>query len=253
VIVVQITVLLVFLVAGCSALRRLPATWEAVAWIAVPALLLPLWLQIGAEHQWSWFLWAKTWSVVLACAWFALCGAGMRPRIVAVTVLLFLGLNILEAVAMDWSRGSRVNALAGVVLIASLALVRAPRVETQSDRREIAFDLGWSWIAGYSIWNACFVYGSFTHALGHHVAVLCAALVLAIRHGQASWLILRTTTLGLYLVVYDSLFGPIRYGFDTASWRHPAAVTGLGWVSLVCVLAAAAVLARARWSPRKDP
>jgi hypothetical protein len=248
---VQIAALLMFLIGGGAAIRRLPAAWQALTWVAVPALLLPLWLQLGATHHWSWFLWAKTWSVVLACAWFALCAArpGIQRPVVAVTVQLFLGLNILEAVVMDWSRGATANAIAGLVLIASLALIRAPRVEARAGRPEIVFELGWSWIASYTVWNACFVYGSFTHAFGQHLAVLAAALVPAIRRGQASWLTARATSLGLYLVVYDSLFGYFRYGFDTASWKHPAVITGFGWVSLVSALVAAVALTRARLNP----
>lgn len=250
---IQITVLFVFLVGGCLLFRRLPPKWSALAWIVVPVLLTPLWLQIGKTHHWSWFLWAKTWSVILACAWFAYCAARptMSPRFVAVTVHLFLGLNIFEAVVMDWSRGAPVNAIAGLVLIASLALVRTPRVEADASRAEITIDLGWSWIAAYSVWNACFVYGTFTHAFGHHIAVLSAALVLARRFGQASWLIIRTTTLGLYLVVYDSFFGYGRYGFDTSAWRHSRVIAVFCWVSLACALGAAAILVRAKY--RRDP
>lgn len=233
--------LLAWLLVGAGTLRRLPAWVAAVFWLVVPLVLLPVWLANSAEHHWSWFLWTKTWSVVLACLWLAVCGA--RPRMhsktVAISMWLFLGVNILEAVAADLAGGRVANAVAGVLLILAMLRVESPSMQQDAGRWRLAFPLGWPWVAAYSVWNICFVVGAFPFAGGQHLVVLTAALLLAARHGPQAWLEARAMTLGLHLLVYDALFGTFMRDFNTASW----AVEGLhGALSVLSVMGATVVL-----------
>jgi len=215
--ILYLALLLGALVATAWLAGRARPGYLALAWVLVPLLLMPLWLQNSAEYNWTWFLLAKAWSVILACAFLSLAvERKISPRVVSVVLWLFLCVNILEAVAVDWSRGSRLNAIAGVVLIVCMGRAFAPRPH----HAEVAIPLGWPWIASYVAWNACFVYHAFPVAFGQTLMVLLAAVILAAWKGQEYWLSSRATTLGLYLLAYCSLFGPMQR-LSTAAWFHP--------------------------------
>ena len=77
---VYILVLFVFLVLGAIGAFRLPPVLATVLWVTVPLALMPVWLETAREYEWSWFLWAKTWTLVLACAWASVCCAWPRCR-----------------------------------------------------------------------------------------------------------------------------------------------------------------------------
>ncbi len=111
---IYIVALFVILVIGALGVFRLPPLLAALLWLAVPAALTPIWLDNSQEYDWTWFFWAKVWSVVLGCAvGSAFVGSSKRSSLpVSVAIWVLLAVNILEAVAIDASQGFWLNPLA---------------------------------------------------------------------------------------------------------------------------------------------
>ncbi len=245
--------LFVFLLAGALIILRQPACWPPCSGWRCPLALTTVWRDNAAAGNWTWFLWVKTWSGALACAWFSLCVAWSKisTRLAAATMWAFLALNIAEAVAKDALEGHWLNALAGALLIAAvLPAAGARSVVRRMDVRVIAYDLPWIWILGYTVWNSCFTY-LFWHGypFGQHLAVVGAALALALILGRMAWLHERALTLGLYLVVYNSFAAQFGHNFDTSPWQHPTLTILFQIASLGVAIAACAVLWRQRPAP----
>lgn len=230
---------LVLLLAGAWLVHRLPPRAAMVFWLVAPFALLPVWIGNASVHHWSNFLWAKLFSVPLAAAWCAACAAfNISGRAVRLGVGAFLLLNILEAIALDASGGNYVNTLAGIILLGAAQWSRVGSVDRAAGGR-VEAELSWTWIAAYTVWDACFLYGNWSSfAFGQHVPVLLAPIVLALRPGSRHWLLWRAETLGLYLMSYATFFGWFRTEFDTHTWNVPAVQTGFGVVSLGITLVA---------------
>lgn len=186
----------------------LPPIISSVAWIVVPLLLTPGWVQLSrdASLDWSWFIWVKTWSAVLICAWAGLCRARPQtfsPRVAGQGLWSLLVVNILEAVVWDVRRGHPMNAAAGLLLCITLLPMCNNDVELvkRIGCSFINVDLQGSWIVAYTLWNACFTYINWhARVFGEHVAVLSAAAVIPLLLGRKAWLHGRVVTLGLILV-----------------------------------------------------
>jgi len=159
----EMAVLFLLLCTTALASLRLPPLVVAGLWLVVPLALAPGWIQLSRDPAMDWptFLWVKTWSVVLACSWFALCRA--RPQTFSSTIVgrsmwLLLVVNIMEAVVLDWQGGHYMNAAAGALLCASI-LPRAAAGAEITKRHGchlLEIDLPWAWIIGYTVWNSCF-------------------------------------------------------------------------------------------------
>ena len=170
--------------------RRIPhATW--VAFVALPALLLPYWLHQAAHLDW--FIWTKLLSVLVAISWFT---ALRVTRLGSWTwalrsVWVLLAINIVEAVVRDASSrtpAGYLNAFAGILLVATLD--RTDSIEV--DRKTGLRDLDWTkmalpWIVGYTLWNGVFAYLNYTYGAASLLAVLGAALLVGLKHPQR-WL-----------------------------------------------------------------
>ena len=238
--ILKIATFLVVLMAATEGLRRLPNGARAAIWIAGSLLLLPTWVRNGSEQHWTWFSWAKLGSIMFACMWFELCATLLRrrPRLVAISILVILSVNMLEAIAFDLRDGRMVNALAGLILVACAFVVPAARIETRGSGREVVWKAGWLWIVSYTMWNLCFLYGSFPRAVGVNVASLGAAIALAAVTGSQSWLQVRAYTFGLFCFVYFTLHDTMLSWLGTSSWSDHNILAALLPVSLAGALAA---------------
>ncbi|MDP2316982.1 MAG: DUF5692 family protein [Pseudomonadota bacterium] len=255
-IAVQIAVFVGLLAGGSLLVERLPRPVAAALWVIVPVALMPHWIANAAIWHWSVFLWAKVLSVVLTCAWNAACLVrSPPPRVVAASLVLCVGVNILECVALDLTAlegevAHWANAAAGVLLMLALPVLPGARVVREGPERRLVAPLSRAWIAAYTVWNLCFVYLNWdSYAFGQHLAFHGAALLLTWRGGAEDWYMARTRTLGIAFVLYLSFFGYFNDEFDTSTWSHAGAGASFAAVSL-----ALALLATVRaWGPRRAP
>ncbi len=235
---------LVLLVVATEACRRAPPIVMVGFWLLVPLALLPSWLNIAEQAGWTWFLWAKTYSVTTAIVWLSVCRAWHHQLPTAAiqwTLYLFLGLNIFEAAAKDLSTGNALNAVAGALLVATMGWPSGVSVEPEG-RHDLVFSLGGLWVLAYTVWNATFVYCNWSALVwGQHMAVLGAALVLGATSGWDRWFQARTFTLGLHIIAYDTFFFQIRKVSGTSALYSETVSTGLQVVSLVVVATLLAV------------
>lgn len=139
-------------------------------------------------------------------------GATAR-RYLAWGVVVILFLNILEAVAVDALAGRWVNAGAGGLLLATLGGAGRIGTRTLHGRPAVTYDLPWSWIVAYSLWNATVVCGHYPLHYFDHAAVLAAPIVATWLAGDRRLYIeARGFTLSLYavsiVVVIDVLQWP---------------------------------------------
>ncbi len=208
--------------------------------IVLPILLGRRWLALARTHAWSWFLRAKIGSVLAAAAGVSLVALiGASQRVVWLTVVAFLVLNILEAVALDLANRDRVRALAGALLLVPLWWTEAAVTHGR-----LAASLSWTWVIAYTVWNASFVYGRWAGIVWQHAAVLSAALLVAVPLGSHAWLWARALTLGAHLVLYATFFETFRRRFETPSVYRSSVDRALSSVALaLSCLATATVLA----------
>lgn len=247
-IIIYIVALFVILVIGAFAVLRLPALLVALLWLVVPAALTPIWLEYAQEWHWSWFGWAKVWSVVAGCALLsAFAGSSKSSSLpVSIAIWILLAVNILEASAANAGQGFWLNALAGSVLIvAALPSILSAQVAEGTKLHVVAYDLPWLWVLGFTLWDLCFVYlhsgGLF---FGQHVAVLAAPIALATLSNRRFWLHARAVTLGLHLIIFNTFYSSLRQQFNTSSWHHPTVMT---WFQIASLCLAIATCAQAFW------
>jgi hypothetical protein len=198
--------------------------------LAIAALTLLLFLVLAAGWRWllrPWFvtgfflggslllvlsagrldLQAFTWVKVLTLAismqvvlWLPRAGDPWRRRLAAALAAI-LALNILEAVVADAFAGRWVNAVVGLSLIATMrgpAHVSAARF---AGRPAVYYDLPWSWVLAYTLWNLTVVCGHYPQHWLDHFAVLTVPLVGAlVARDRRLWLEARAFTLGVYAV-----------------------------------------------------
>lgn len=150
---------------------------------------------------------AFTWIKVLTLAvsvqvilWLPRVGDRGR-RGLARALAAILALNILEAVGADALAGHWVNAAVGLVLVGTMrgpAFIAAGRA---AGRPAVHYDLPWSWILAYTLWNLTVVSGHYPRHWLDHAAVLTMPLVVAVAaRDRRLWLEARGFSLGLYAV-----------------------------------------------------
>ena len=174
-------------------------------WFFVVAsiILFPCWiLLIGVA---DWFAWLKVFSVasgIIILSLFRTTKLG-SGKLFQWTILVFLFVNILEAVIKDMTTGgiaNYLNVIAGLLLIATLNKINTVHIDARGEYK----DLHWSsmtlpWIIGYTIWNWVFVYLNFGFQSSlEHIAVLASALIVGFID-EERWLQARIFTLGTLL------------------------------------------------------
>lgn len=188
----------------------------------VPLLMLPYWMM---NRDFDGFIWLKLYSVfVCVCwgTWFRFSGIDGRCWARRITLGL-LAANIAEAVGVDFLAAKHgfihsINGLAGVLLILQLIQHKPGiRAEQKSKTHDLQFDLPMDWVVGYTLWNWTFVALNYQAYLGHHTAVLVAAMIVAIAD-RRKWVQARAATLGINLLMMAISPSLLLKCCDTSDW-----------------------------------
>lgn len=208
---IGLAILLIVLFFLYELLRR--NKWLAFgAFLALPFILLPLWLQ--EEH--TIFAWIKIYSVVLGAGWIAAVrytSLQYKDWVKAV-FYPFLALNIAEAVIQDIINGhplNYINAVTGIILIATLPGARSVTIDEEKGYKDLFWNIPILWIISYTIWNLMFIHMTFPIHTGLHASVLGAALIVGLINNKL-WIQARAYTLGIFallLFTYAPILEPI--------------------------------------------
>lgn len=149
------------------------------AWGA-PLLLTGLFLHVVAFGQVDIYLftWIKVFSLIIGVMWinamrFTRFGSSHIGR---KGIWFILAANIFEAGLTDVISGYWVNGLCALALIASQASWREVSIATVTTR-DLEWQLGCSWIVGYSLWNFAFVYRYYSEHFSDHIAIVGVPLL----------------------------------------------------------------------------
>lgn len=217
-------------------LHRSKKNTSLLAAMGLPVLLTPLWITIHYA-DFGWFEWGKLSTILLTNGWLVTIRhtqVGSKP-IAAKILKLFFGVNILEAVLVDFSNGQLaavINTVSGLLLI--VLLVQSP---CQTNRHVIHKELEFrgltrQWIFAFTLWNLTFLLINYPIILAHHVAVLGVPLLIAIYNPQR-WLAARISLLACDLMVFATLSPVLLPIVGTPRIGHyhlelPAALVTLG-------------------------
>ncbi|QEG34186.1 DUF5692 family protein [Bythopirellula goksoeyrii] len=216
---------------------RLPVLWTL--FLLVPFALTPYWLN---TNSFDLFVWIKIYSVMFCVSWagwLRFTTMGDRPWLRR-TIAWLLVANIVEALVLDiqaTGTAHHFNALAGILLIVTLPLsVRHTRIDRVSRHRTLRYDVPLAWICGYTFWNWTFVYLNYPAYMGHHTAILSAALVVALFDPQC-WLQARAATLGLNLLWMATSNTGLLAVSNTTVWFNESIATvtasfSLAWMAV---------------------
>lgn len=240
------------LVAAVSlAAERLPGR---VGLFVGPALVLLIggsWVLAGVGTP---FTFAKLVSVAGALCltvWACEDWPGSRSRWLVWALITTLAVNILEAVIAESLTAFSMNLVAGVLLLPGIPGPAGWRVTAREQRGlSMEVDLGWLWIAAYTVWNFAFVYGTAApgHPLGEGalLALLHLVVPLLLTRGRAErWMQSRMLAL---LFCFLSTIGTAASPVDGTHLHRSWIASSLGLLALV--LASAAVVQR--WLPRAE-
>lgn len=204
---------------------------------ALPALCAYYWT---CTRDFDLFIWIKLYSIMLCICWGTWFRFGKRDHHhwMQRSISFLLLANVAEATVLDlFGAGTahHLNAAAGLILMVCL-LSRFPssRVDSQSGNRSLLFNVPITWIIGYTLWNWAFVYLNYPAYLGHHTAVLAAALAVGLID-RRRWVQARAATLGVNLLWMACFPSQLLELSNTSSWSHPqietiVAIVSLGWM-----------------------
>lgn len=176
-----------------------------VFFIALPILLLPVWLKNDVTY---WFKWVKVYSVVLACVWFTFMRFTKlhKANYAKLVAALFLAVNISEAVMQDFSMGRLPNILNGLAGVLSIITLFYGWKGISADRSKEK-DLVWPlmsvlWILAYDVWNWVFVYLNFPGSASLQFMVILSCTIPALFIKKGTWLQARAYTLAVWFMYY---------------------------------------------------
>jgi hypothetical protein len=219
-VLLQIIALTVILLLAQEALRR--ATRWAVwgAFLLLPVILTPYWMQVNELGLFSWF---KFYTVFFCVCWgtalrFTSLGSKAWARC---TIPLLLAVNISEAVVLDLCGhgvAHSLNAVAGLLLIATMPYGHdSTRIDAANCCRDLLYGTSKRWVIGYTLWNWTFVLLNYPSLTGHHTAVLAAGLIVAMFDSRR-WSQTRASTLGVNLLFTATCFKGMIAWMDTSNW-----------------------------------
>ena len=161
--------------------------------------------------------------------------AKRRPTQFAASGLAVLfGLNILEAVAVDFATfqlASIMNAASGILLFAAMGNASCT-VHRDGRFADLEFEgLGRAWILAFTFWNLTFLLINYPIIVGHHLAVLGVPLLVGLCKPRL-WLQARLSLLALDLMAFATFPLLLIPWFDTSGmgdlhWEIYAAATSL--------------------------
>lgn len=192
------------------------------------------------------FIWIKIYSIMICICWGTWYRFGKRDHLnwTRRSIVLLLLANVAEATVLDLfatGTANHLNAAAGLILVGSL-LSRFPNtsVDHHSGKRCLLLNVPITWIIGYTLWNWTFVYLNYPAYLGHHTAVLAAALAVGLID-RRRWVQARAATLGVNLLWMACFPSQLLELSNTSSWSNPqigtiVAIVSLGWMLHLLVL-----------------
>lgn len=196
-IVVLTMLLLVGLLAGYRYLLR---PWFVAGYFIVGSLVL---IVNAGRLDLQVFTWVKVFTLAVSVGVIVGCAraAGRLQSGFKWAATLILALNILEAVLADAFGRQWVNALVGVSLMATAGRPSRVTVTSVVGRPAMAYDLPWSWILTYTVWNLSVVCAHYPLHWLDHLAVLSAPIIAALGlRDRRLWLEARAFTLAVYAV-----------------------------------------------------
>lgn len=236
-IIIYIVVLALVLLVTHELLRRYSIV-SVILFTVLPLALIPFWLKGNIDN---WFHWVKIYSVVSANIFFiAFRHTKLHdkkwPKYI---IYAFLSVNILEACIQDFTMGQIshiLNGIAGLLLIFTLNDINTIEPDSESKSKDLAWDIPFLWVVGYTIWNYTFVYSNFPAHAGNSVAVLGIPLAIAVWKNKY-WLQARAITLGVYLIILFSFQNYLDTTYGTENWKTDNITLTFSIISVVFMAA----------------
>ncbi len=204
---------------------RLPVLWAI--FLVTPLVLTTYWLK---TNSFDFFVWIKIYSVMLGVSWagwLRFTTMGDKPWLRR-SIAWLLAANIAEATILDLLVSGithQFNALAGILLVATIPFsFQSTRIDRADRHQTLRFDVPLAWICGYTFWNWSFVYLNYPAYVGHHTAILSAALMVGILDPQR-WLQARAATLGMNLIWMATSNTGLLAVSNTPSWFSESIAT----------------------------
>jgi len=185
----------------------------STAFFALTLLTFPLW----KDNLGNWFYWAKTLLMLvpvlvvslirLSYATSSATLSFLKTRRSLWIVPVVVWLNVLVAIPIDIEIGNYFNAVAGIMLAATIPLPnRRWRIDTTLFKKhDLLVDIPLFWSLLYITWNANLIYGNFPGALGRTACLLLVTIIPAVVYKRNDlWLSTRAYTLAFYLFLNAS-------------------------------------------------
>lgn len=225
---------LVVLIALNELFRRMKYS-AFIFYIALPILLLPVWLKNDVTY---WFKWVKVYSVVFACIWFTFMRFTKlhKANYAKLIAALFLAVNISEAVMQDFSMGrlpNILNGLAGVLSIITLFYGWKGISADRSKEKDMVWPLmSVLWILAYDVWNWVFVYLNFPGSASLQFMVILSCTIPALFIKKGTWLQARAYTLAVWFMYYFT-FPRFTESVEIMVPRNTSLMIGVAVVSII--------------------
>ena len=219
-----------------EAFRRFPKT-SSLFFLALPCFLLPLWIERNPDLDL--FFWIKAFTMI-ASVGIILALRLYPPETKKWIYLLIYGVVILNILEVDarladaLSSPRLLNALAGLMLIASLPPFRSLRVEKERFH-SLLWDVPYPWILGYSFFVCLFMNSMFPNSTIRVIPGLLAPLAVSLFNRQLFFQA-RGVTLCFYLIFV--LTWPSSEGIlvPPAGWQNPTIELALSIFSFAWIL-----------------
>ncbi len=222
-------VLLGVLFGGYELLRR-SKILTAIMFVLIPLIMTPFWM--ATDHRI--FLWLKLYSVIGGVLLLALLRHTTLSKYFLLFTLIYLALvlNIGEALVVDIMNFKFFNGIAGILLIVTLPGIKKICIDAEGRQKDLLWDIPFTWILGYTVWNWVFVVNTFPQAPLRHLAILGVPFMVACFHRKV-WIQVRAYTLGIYLILYFSL--PEVVAHTALTWTDTVILSALnifsfGWM-----------------------
>lgn len=211
-----------------------------IAWMTyfcIPMILSFFWWGWQKNTINAWFVWAKTYTMIFSISWMLLLRNGQITnmkygRLVSEICLMA---NIIEAIITnilgnDFPRW--INIMTGILLLITL-----PRGSNKIwiENKNSYWNIPYSWLLGYTLWNICFIYLEFPHVFYDHLSLLIAAGFISLLYQRELWVQARGFTLGLFIIgrqINSNYFHIDRPRINDSNISILLSLLGLCWMML---------------------
>lgn len=182
--------------------RRYPKI-SCFVFVALPIFLIPFWFI--EQEKTDWFIWAKMYAI-LAGTWLILAvrTTSIKEKKWPFYLLYAIGwVNFIEAIlrtfSSAWEITNIVIGLSGFLLIALLPRPHSISV-APGNKGDLLWPTPYSWIIGYTIWDAVFVSLVFPLSSLVQIPLLAAPVISSLRNPKL-YIQARGCTLSFFLMV----------------------------------------------------